>query len=102
MPRGWNEPVPLIDENFRSRMITRTDEYLTQVIWQSNCDSQTLDEAVTNAKAGKDGGFEQTMSLRPQSRDFHQWMQWSALVTYLYNRDTSVGRILSALRKPRK
>ena len=98
MADPWNEPPPLIDENFKSRMIARTTDYLSQVNWKSNCIPTSLDDAVAQAKKGNDGGYELTMTLRPQSMDFHQWMQWSALVTFLYNRDTPVARILSAIR----
>ena len=97
--RGWNEPLPLVDANFKARMIEKTNEYLTQVTWKSNCNPETLDDAVQEAKLGNDGGYDCTMMLRPNTNDFHDWMQWSALVTYLFNRDTPYGRILSALRK---
>ena len=102
MPSGWNEPPPLVDANFRSRMIEKTDEYLSQVNWKTNCQPTDLDDAVNHAKRGNDGGFEFTMSLRPTSRDFHAWMQWCALTTFLFNRDTPHSRILSAIRKTMK
>ena len=100
MANPWNEPPPRMDTNFISRIISKTDEYLTVVQWQNNCNPQTLDDAVRDAKLGKDGGKDCTMNLRPTSNDFHEWMQWSALVTYLFNRDTDYARILSVIRKP--
>ena len=100
MANPWNEPAPRMDENFISRIILKTDEYLTLVQWRNDCEPATLDEAVNFAKMGKDGGKSCTMNLRPNSDDFHEWMQWSALVTYLFNRDTDYARILSVIRKP--
>ena len=99
MSSGWNEPPPRLDANFRSRIKQRTTEYLTQVNWKSNCEPKNLQDAIAQAKAGNDGGLELTMTFRPTGYDFHEWMDWSSLVTYLFNRDTPYARILSALRK---
>ena len=100
MASRWNEPPPTMDDAFVSRIISRTDEYLTLVRWRENCHPMNLDAAVNEAKNGNDGGLLATMNLRPTSNDFHEWMQWSALVTYLFNRDTDYVRILSVIRKP--
>ena len=80
------------------RMIGTTDEYLTQVNWKTNCTPTTLYDAVQEAKRGNDGGYELTMSLRPNDRVFESWMNWNNLVTFLYNRDTNIRTLLSAIR----
>ena len=94
----WNEPVPLMSPEMCQRMIETTDEYLTQVKWKSNCAPATLYDAVQAAKRGDDGGFELTMSLRPNDRVFENWINWNNLVTFLFNRDTNIRTLLSAIR----
>ena len=98
MSNVWNEPLPLMPKEMCDRMILRTDEYLTQIQWREDCEAATLDEAVQMAKIRKDAGYEKTMSLRPKNQIFEQWMQWNSVVTYLYNRDTTVRTLLSAYR----
>ena len=100
MSRNWNEPLPLMDTVMCNRMIRKTDEYLTMVNWQNNGTANTLEDAVAIAKLGKDIGFDGTMQLRPTDRIFNNWMNWNALVTYLYNRDTQNRTLLSAFRNP--
>ena len=39
------------------------------------------------------------MALRPTDKVFAHWMDWNALVTFLFNRDTEYRTLLSALRK---
>ena len=95
----WNEPLPMMDDAMKNRIIQRTDEYLSVVQWRNDGNPNSLQEALQMAKVGKDGGQLVTMELRPTTNDFHAWMDWSALVTFLYNRDTSVRTLLSALRK---
>ena len=99
MPDSWNEPPPQLDDNFRSRIIQKTDEYLSAVNWKQNGCPATLREAVELAKQGLDGGKDLTMSFRPNNYDFHDWMMWNSLVTYLFNRDTQIRTLLSAFRK---
>ena len=100
MSRNWNEPLPLMDTVMCNRMIRKTDEYLAMVNWQNNGTANTLEDAVAIAKLGKDIGFDGTMQLRPTDRIFNNWMNWNALVTYLYNRDTQNRTLLSAFRNP--
>ena len=99
MSNPWNEPPPQLDNAFRSRIIDRTNDYLSMVTWRQNGNPTNLKEAVAMAKQGKDGGEELTLSFRPTNNCFHAWMDWSSLVTYLYNRDTQVRTLLSAIRK---
>ena len=94
----WNEPVPLMSQEMCQRMIQKTDEYLTQVQWKNNCTPTTLYDAVQEAKRGNDGGYDLTLNLRPKNRVFEDWINYNNLVTYLYNRDTHVRTLLSALR----
>ena len=100
MSDPWNEPPPKADPQFQARVIAKTTEYLSVVQWRANCTPGTLDEAVNFAKRGMDGGQELTMRLRPTNDDFSAWIQWASLTTYLFNRDTNIGTLLSCLRKP--
>ena len=100
MAGNWNEPLPLMDQVMCDRIIQRTDEYLTAVIWRNDGEAETLEQAVALAKNGKDVGLIKTKMLRPTNRIFEDWMNWSALVTYLFNRDTNYRTLLSAVRKP--
>ena len=99
MAGNWSEPLPLMDAAMCNRMIRTTDEYLQAINWRNDGDADTLEELVEIAKAGKDIGLERTIALRPKNRIFAQWMHWNSVVTYLYNRDTNVRTLLSALRK---
>ena len=85
-----------------NRIIQKTDEYLSVVNWKNDGVADTLVEAVAIAKQGQDVGHAATLALRPTDRIFENWMNYNALVTYLYNRDTNVRTLLSALRKPIK
>ena len=87
-----------VDNGFKQRIISRTSEYLTVVKWRNNGAPKTLDEAVNLAKLGQDGGEAATMALRPTGNDFGEWIQWANMTTYLYNRDTGFGTLLSCLR----
>ena len=98
MSDPWNEPPPCLDSNFRTRIIKKTDEYLTMVQWKENGQPANLEEAIKLAKQGIDGGKELTLSFRPTGFNFNDWMAWSSLVSFLYNRDTQVRTILSAIR----
>ena len=100
MSDPWNEPSPRADARFQARVKAKTDEYLSLVKWRANCTPKNLDDAVNLAKRGMDGGKDLTMALRPTSDSFAEWIQWSSLTTYLFNRDTGVGTLLSCLRKP--
>ena len=98
MAGNQNEPLPLMDAAMCTRMIQKTDEYLSMVRWRNNGEANCLKEAVQIAKLGQDIGMEATLALRPTDRIFENWMNWNNLVTYLYNRDTHVRTLLSALR----
>ena len=54
---SWNEPLPMMDDAMKTRIITKTDEYLTQVTWRNDADPKSLQEALQLAKNGRDGGF---------------------------------------------
>ena len=100
MAGNWNEPVPLMDQSMCDRMIIKTDEYLSIITWKNDGEADSLAAAVDLAKKGKDVGRERTLSLRPRNRIFADWMNWNALVTYLFNRETNYQRtLLSAFRK---
>ena len=100
MSDNWNEPLPLMDAAMCNRMIEKTNEYLTTIKWKNDGVACTLKDAVELAKVGKDIGLEDTMALRPTTRIFEDWMNWNAIVTYLFNRDTNYqSTLLSALRK---
>ena len=92
------EPLPLMDQAMCQRIIETTNGYLQHVQWKSNCTPDSLFAAVQEAKKGNDGGLELTLALRPKNRVFEDWMNWSALVTFLFNRDTQVRTLLSAIR----
>ena len=98
MSDPWNEPLPLMDQTMCNRIVEKTDEYLTLVNWRSNGTPENLDHAIQLAKDGKDGGYDVTMRLRPTSRNFHDWINWSNLITFLVNRDTGIQTLLSAIR----
>ena len=99
MPDFWNEPIPLMDQAMCTRIKVKTDEYLTLVKWRNNGQPRDLKHAVELAKRGCDGGKDITMSLRPTSKVFADWMDWNNLVTFLFNRDTDYQNVLlSALR----
>ena len=98
MADPWNEPTPRVDNGFKQQIISRTSEYLTVVKWRNNGVPKTLDEAVNLAKLGQDGGETAAMALRPTGNDFHEWIQWANMTTYLYNRETSFVTLLSCLR----
>ena len=98
MSSSWNEPLPLMSQDMCDRMVARTDEYLSLIQWRNDCSVDTLKDAVAMAKLNKDAGKEATMRLRPTDRIFENWMNWNNLVTYLYNRDTSIRTLLSAYR----
>ena len=100
MSDPWNEPPPKADRCFQARVKAKTDEYLSVIKWRADCTPRNLDEAVAFSKKGMDGGKALTMALRPTSDIFAEWIQWSSLTTYLFNRDTDVGTLLSCLRKP--
>ena len=100
MSDPWNAPSPRADAQFQARVIAKTTEYLSVIQWRSNCVPNNLDEAVNYAKCGLDGGKDLTMSLRPTNDDFAAWIQWANLTTFLFNRDTNIGTLLSCLRKP--
>ena len=99
MAQNWNEPLPLMDECMIERMIAKTDEYLAEIKWKNNGTADTLTEAVALAKQGRDVGLDATMAMRPKDRIFAHWMDWNALVTFLFNRDTQYRTLLSAFRK---
>ena len=99
MAQNWNEPLPLMDACMINRMIAKTDEYLSLVQWRNDGTAENLKEAVALAKNGQDIGLEATLALRPTDAIFAHWMDWSALVTYLFNRDTEFKTLLSAIRK---
>ena len=99
MSDPWNEPLPLMDDVMISRIISTTDQYLASIQWKNNADPKSLYEAVQMAKQGKDAGEAKTLALRPTSNDFREWMLWNDIVTFLYNRDTHMRTLLSALRK---
>ena len=79
------------------RMAARTDEYLSLINWRNNGQPRDLNHAVELAKLGIDGGREATMRLRPTSRVFEEWINWSNLTTYLLNRDTDYQQMLSTM-----
>ena len=95
---SWNEPVPLMSQEMCQRMVRTTDDYLTQIQWKTNCAPTTLYDAVQEAKKGNDGGLELTLSLRPTNRIFEDWINYNNLITYLFNRDTNIRTLLSAIR----
>ena len=98
MSGAWNEPLPLMDRTMCDRITLRTNEYLSQVNWRNNGQPRDLKHAVELAKLGIDGGREATMALRPTSRIFEEWIDWSNMTTYLFNRDTNYQTLLSAIR----
>ena len=100
MENPWNKSPPKIDENFKRRMIQRSNDYLKEVNWKSNCLPSSLNDAIEEAMRGNDAGFDKTMALRPRTMDFNDWMLWSNLVCCLFNRDTPYSQILSSLRNP--
>ena len=100
MENPWNKSPPKIDENFKRRMIERTNDYLKEVNWKENCMPSSLNDAIEEAKQGNDAGLNKTMELRPRTMDFNDWMLWSELVCALFKRDTQISKILSSLRNP--
>ena len=98
MPDSWNAPLPLMDRTMCDRISNNTNEYLSNVNWRNNGSPRDLKHAVELAKLGIDGGYEATMRLKPTSRVFEDWINWSNLTTYLYNRDTNYQTLLSAIR----
>ena len=98
MSDPWNKPLPQMDDIMVSRIIETTDQYLESIQWRNNASPSDLQDAVKLAKLGMDGGKNRTLELRPIGNDFHMWMYWNDVVTFLYNRDTNIGTLLSAFR----
>ena len=57
--------------------------------WFENAEStDKLADAVKLAQRGLDIGEDATLKLKPTNNNWTAWMQWSALITSLYNRDS--------------
>ena len=102
MARNWNEPLPMMDQAMCNRITNETNRYLEVINWRNDGEAETLEEAVALALHGKDAGLEKTLMLRPTNRNFEDWMNWSAIMTLLFKRDSNYDRLLEEIRKPIK
>ena len=79
----------LDDKAFRD-VFHRCNSALEDIRWQNNAapsSDLTFAQALEAAKEGKDMGLSFTKSLQPQSRNHNEWMDYSLLLTMLFNRN---------------
>ena len=74
---------------------------LESVCWRNDIQYEsntTLTNAIHYGRQGHDAGREQALHLQPTTNLFHDWMDYAAYCTVLYNRDNDIPKY-TILRK---
>ena len=89
-------PFVAILEHERKRFQMQIIKYCNNIAWKENSDAQSLDDLLTDAKNGKDGGFN-SISRFFDSACYNDWIILAQITTLLHNRDHS-GAIVCIIR----